>query len=696
MWLDERLLGDPETKPHLTWRVPVVAEGELWTVFVDAVNAQVVRKTTDVETHRWPGEDFDIESAHGGGQSDACYYDWWNYDQWFDEDGAVGSPDPEGWSAFDAFHAVYGYYHDTFGRRSYDGHEEDVEAYLDVTLEGGPNARYNNFCDVFEFWDGFATTDVVAHEFTHAVTRSTSGLIYANQSGALNESYSDVFAAMVDPDWLIGEDVAGGAFRDMSNPPAFGQPDHVSELCTPTNDYCSQATDFGGVHTNSGITNNVAFLMTDGGTHPDTGITVAGIGRAKVQRLYYDVLTTRLTAGSQMRDARDQTVDAAGTYVIRGDYGFTITDLCNVINAFAAVGLGPQDRDCDGIDDDDDPDNDGDRIGDSIDNCPDVANPTQDDTDKDGLGDACDPDDDADGRLDGSDNCPRVSNPDQADTDRDGIGEVCDDDDGDGWVNTRDNCKRTPNADQVDTDRDGRGDACDPDDDNDGVQDVDDNCRLTPNPGQEDSDGDGIGDACDNCVKVFNPDQRDNEHDGIGDECDPDDDNDGVPDESDNCGVAYNPDQTDIDRNSVGLACDPEEAFMLSGEPAHSLDGVLRFLDPSLPLLIPIFPCAADGCPDHLVADYATRVGLAVDLPLVFRIVDDSGRVVGKGTPGGQAKTSLAFQPKADYWFRSPLGGKGTYQGSSYFLLVSAPPDFQAGSEVAISLDIESGVGLDE
>jgi len=80
-----------------------------------------------------------------------------------------------------------------------------------------------------------------------------------------------------------------------------------------------------------------------------------------------------------------------------------------------------------------DADNDG--VLDSADNCPNEANPGQEDIDGDGLGDVCDPaddrpptpsDTDSDGVPDSKDNCPNVSNPDQADRDGDGIGDTCD------------------------------------------------------------------------------------------------------------------------------------------------------------------------------------------------------------------------------------------------------------------------------
>jgi hypothetical protein len=98
-------------------------------------------------------------------------------------------------------------------------------------------------------------------------------------------------------------------------------------------------------------------------------------------------------------------------------------------------------------------DADGDGITDDLDNCPDVANPTQADSDGDGTGDACDADDDNDGVDDGADNCPLDPNPDQADSDGDGAGDACDADlDNDGVQDSADLCVPTAPGQVVNSD----------------------------------------------------------------------------------------------------------------------------------------------------------------------------------------------------------------------------------------------------
>lgn len=138
---------------------------------------------------------------------------------------------------------------------------------------------------------------------THGVTEFTANLTYSNESGALNESMSDVFGAMVElysrggtvtsDTWKIGEqaytpNTAGDALRYMNNPhlasnsgyTADDDPDHYTERYTGT-------ADSGGVHINSGIPNHVFYLAAAGGTHHLSGVTVTGMGTTDAARIWY-------------------------------------------------------------------------------------------------------------------------------------------------------------------------------------------------------------------------------------------------------------------------------------------------------------------------------------------------------------------------------------------------------------------------
>jgi Zn-dependent metalloprotease len=194
------------------------------------------------------------------------------------------------------------------------------------------------------------TLDICGHEMTHGITSRTAGLTYSNESGALNESFSDVFGAMVElyaegvettNTWRIGEDAytpatAGDALRYMDTPHSAGNygytanddPDHYSERYTGTGDS-------GGVHINSGIPNHVFYLVAKGGTHAHiVGPTVTGIGADKAARIWYKALTTYMTSSTNFAGARTATLNAAASI-----YGVGSTEYTAVATAWTACGV---------------------------------------------------------------------------------------------------------------------------------------------------------------------------------------------------------------------------------------------------------------------------------------------------------------------------------------------------------------------
>ncbi len=324
-----------------------------WMYFVDATNGDVINKynTIDHVTGTGTGvlgDSKQIETTYSGGtyslkdSTRGSGVNTYTANNRTRLPGSVVTDADNNWTdgaAVDA-HAyaakTYDYYLNNHGRNSYDGRG----AALNSTVHYGRS--YNN-----AFWngrqmvygDGDGTTfislsgglDVVAHELTHAVTDSTADLVYQNESGALNESMSDIFGAMVDSDdWLMGEDIYtpnknGDALRSLQDPAAFGDPDHYSKRYTGTQDN-------GGVHINSGINNKAAYLLSEGGTH--YGVTVRGIGRTDTAKIYYHALTNYLTPNSTFSNMRQAAIQSATDL-----FGASSAQVASVKAAYDAVGV---------------------------------------------------------------------------------------------------------------------------------------------------------------------------------------------------------------------------------------------------------------------------------------------------------------------------------------------------------------------
>ncbi len=186
--------------------------------------------------------------------------------------------------------------------------------------------------------------DVVAHELAHAVTDFTSALIPLDESGALNEAFSDIIGVEVEhyaepffrdgagvADYLLGEDVIEpGGIRSLPNPQQFGDPDHYSLRFLGLNDN-------GGIHTNSLIATHAYYLAIEGGTNRVSGLSVTGVGatnREQMEQVFFRAFTNFLTPLSTFSDARAATIQAA-----RDLYGVGSTPEAVVIQAWNAVGV---------------------------------------------------------------------------------------------------------------------------------------------------------------------------------------------------------------------------------------------------------------------------------------------------------------------------------------------------------------------
>jgi len=238
---------------------------------------------------------------------------------------------------------VLKYYKDKFQRNAIDG----AGGALVSTVHFGrnyDNAAWNGTGMVYG--DGGTMfralsvgVDVVAHEFTHGVTDRETGLVYENQPGALNEAISDVFAAFIEHavapndtnNWNIGEQLIkqGSVLRNMKTPSQVDQP-QPSHM----NQFVNTQIDAGGVHINSGIINNAAFLMTVGGTNPGSKVEVKyGIGWEKSEKLWYHAVTAYFMSTTNFAQAAQALLQAAK------DIKLTPNETAIVECAFKAVGL---------------------------------------------------------------------------------------------------------------------------------------------------------------------------------------------------------------------------------------------------------------------------------------------------------------------------------------------------------------------
>lgn len=279
------------------------------------------------------------------------------------------SSDAAAQGAYDGAGTTYWFYKNYFGRDSYDGKGAPLKASVHAQFSSGSQCSPNNAVwlgypyNQMAYGDGDGQTlknlalalDVTGHELTHAVTGSTSGLVYQNESGALNEAMSDIIGVTVatwkraggsaagNPatlvadakTWQVGADaagaqLAGGALRFMNNPTLDGySADYYPQRLSGT-------ADNGGVHGNSGIANLAYYLLSQGGSHPrqKTTTVVTGIGLAKASRIFYTADTSLLTANATFQDARNATAQAAQSL-----FGVCSAEWTSTQKAWDAVGV---------------------------------------------------------------------------------------------------------------------------------------------------------------------------------------------------------------------------------------------------------------------------------------------------------------------------------------------------------------------
>ena len=246
----------------------------------------------------------------------------------------------------------YDFMLNTFNWKSYDNKDSEMKS----TIHARPNASFVNAYwtgDQAFFGDGdcnsytpLTSLDVVAHEFTHGFTQSTSNLIYANESGGLNESMSDIFGKMSEyyttPNefsWELGgtfaRDSSTRNFRSLKDPNKYNNPKYYKGKF-----WANQ------VHNMSGVQNYWFYLISDGEkgkNEKNKSYNVKAIGKDKAIQIVFLMQTVYLTPNSTYRDAVNASIEA--TKDLYGDGG---PEMKAVLAAWKAVGLeAPDVRDLD-------------------------------------------------------------------------------------------------------------------------------------------------------------------------------------------------------------------------------------------------------------------------------------------------------------------------------------------------------------
>lgn len=355
---------------HSAYKFNIYAEEPLYRadVYVDAANAKVLNEINHICTVNTPGT---AATKYSGTQTITC--DLANNQHTLRENArGLGV---ETYNLFNTMNYALNNFTSTtstwslstFDQGALDAHwgaERTYDYYLNIHNRNSINnagfklisfvhygTNYQN-----AFWDGqrmtygdgggsykiFTALDVCGHEISHGLTSNTSNLMYQNESGALNESYSDIFGASIENfarpsnwNWKIGEDLtnSGAGLRTMANPNQFGDPDTYGG-----NSWYTGTADNGGVHTNSGVSNYWYYLLTQGGSGTnDIGNTfsVTGIGFNSASRIAFRALTVYYTPTTNYATARLLSIQAA-----KDLFGDCSNETIQTINAWHAVGIG--------------------------------------------------------------------------------------------------------------------------------------------------------------------------------------------------------------------------------------------------------------------------------------------------------------------------------------------------------------------
>ena len=309
--------GLPSRGVRRVWRIdaatPATAtvRADRRLVVVDARSGQVLTTIGRIATAEGPNRRV-CDNRNVGGRAWACNSPFTRVEG----QAPTGLKDVD--SVYRLMGVTYDFFLERYGRDGIDGQGSRMKATVRYCPSGRcpwNNAEWRWGPQQATFGRGWARADdIVGHEYTHGVLDAEAPLFYHYQSGAINESYADVFGELIDltypggkdtraSKWKIGEDTPIGAFRDMRDPTRFGHPDRVRSPKWHTG-----TSDFGGVHRNNGVGNKAAYLMAAGGNFG--GYSIKGMGKERMGRIWYQALVTRLTPAANYVDLADALVSA--------------------------------------------------------------------------------------------------------------------------------------------------------------------------------------------------------------------------------------------------------------------------------------------------------------------------------------------------------------------------------------------------
>jgi Zn-dependent metalloprotease len=244
---------------------------------------------------------------------------------------------------------TWDYFKNVHGRNGIDG--AGKKTYSRVHYASSyENAFWSDSCFCMTYGDGKTTfyplvsLDVAAHEMSHGVMSKEAKLTYSGESGGLNESSSDIFAALVEfqagnaldaGDWWIGERI----YRTNWSGSTYTQAKALRYMDDPAKDGKSPACWSSGlgsldVHYSSGPNNHMFYLLADGGTSKCNGQAVAGIGRDRAGKIWYKAIADYMTASTNYAAAKTACLSAATAL-----YGAGSPEYLAVVAAYAAIGV---------------------------------------------------------------------------------------------------------------------------------------------------------------------------------------------------------------------------------------------------------------------------------------------------------------------------------------------------------------------